>query len=57
MLKTKGQTYGSAVSSAEVLSSQSKVDRAEKKFLVSFVETEGLERNEAIPKEPVTGVR
>lgn len=33
------------------------MDSAEKRFLASSVETEGLERNEAIPKEPVTGVR
>lgn len=33
------------------------MDGAKKRFLVSFVETEGLERDGAIPKEPVTGVR
>lgn len=56
MLKTKGQTYSFTVSRAEVLNSQHKMDGA-KRFLVSFVETEGLERDGAIPKEPVTGVR
>jgi hypothetical protein len=33
------------------------MDGVKKRFLVSFVETEGLERDEAIPKEPVTGIR
>lgn len=52
MLKTKGQTYSFTVSRAEVLSSKHKMDGVKKRFLVSFVETEGLERDAAILKEP-----